>query len=242
MVALLVTFSAKAAFASEINSGIVVKLTNDARLANGEIALQQNDQLTKAAEEKAQDMINNNYFAHVSPAGKTPWFWIDKNGYDYRYAGENLAINFTNVEDQEQAWMNSPSHRENILNQKYQEIGVAVKQGVINGHSSVISVQVFGTNMSAVATIPSGENNQAVAGAENSKPLVSLAGNDFAKAGAVEGNFKFTTWQNQFESSLGLWAMAITAVGLLSFDAIIMVHRRHIKPILVAQALQNRKV
>ena len=55
--------------------------------------LAKSDMLQEAAEKKAQDMIENNYFAHTSPQGKTPWHWVEESGYDYRYAGENLAIN-----------------------------------------------------------------------------------------------------------------------------------------------------
>ena len=61
---------------------------------------------------KAQDMATLGYFAHVSPDGKTPWYWIEKVGYDYQYAGENLAINFSDSKDVTNAWMASPLHKE----------------------------------------------------------------------------------------------------------------------------------
>jgi uncharacterized protein YkwD len=232
---------ARSAFASNITADTVIKLSNAARAQAGEALLQPNDELTKAAQAKAQDMINNDYFAHVSPQGKSPWFWIDQSGYDYRYAGENLAINFTDPQDQQQAWMNSPTHRENILNQKYQDTGVAVAEGMINGHDSIVSVQLFGTTMNAVAIVPVSQDMGTVAGAENAKPVLSPIGNNFDKAGAIEGNFKFTTWRAQFGNSLGWWAMALAAIALISVDAVMLVHRKHIKPILVAQAMQSRR-
>lgn len=122
----------------------VVDLTNTARQEAGLSALEENAELDAAAQEKATDMFVNNYFDHVSPTGTTPWNWLDKNGYDYHYAGENLAINFTNAKEQHEAWMQSPTHRKNILNPKYAEIGVAVQKGFIEGNESVITVQVFG--------------------------------------------------------------------------------------------------
>ena len=103
-------------------------------------------------------MIKNDYFAHTSPAGINPWFWYEKDGYDYKYAGENLAINFLKAEDQHKAWMASPTHRKNILNDKYQEIGVAVDAGKINGQMAIIAVQEFGARDGAAAIPPDGKN------------------------------------------------------------------------------------
>ena len=90
-------------------------------------------------------MIKNDYFAHTSPQGISPWYWYDKDNYDYKYAGENLAINFLKAEDQQKAWMDSPTHRKNIFNPNYQEIGVAVAAGEINNQTAIITVQEFGT-------------------------------------------------------------------------------------------------
>jgi uncharacterized protein YkwD len=131
-------------WASEINSGTVIKLVNEARHAIGLEPLIENSKLSIAAEDKAQDMIANNYFAHTSPAGVSPWFWIEKNNYDYNHAGENLAMNFKESEAQQEAWMKSEKHRQNILNPLYKEIGIAVKQGIVKGQMTIITVQMFG--------------------------------------------------------------------------------------------------
>lgn len=125
----------------------VVVLTNKDRTANGLSELKVNTKLSEAAYQKALDMIKNDYFAHVSPSGKTPWSWMEAENYDYIYAGENLAINFKTPDATETAWMNSPSHRENILNKNYDEIGVAEAVGVINGQESVVVVAMFGTEV-----------------------------------------------------------------------------------------------
>lgn len=127
-----------------ITSSRLIELTNQERIASGLQSLKVNQQLVQAAQQKAQDMINNNYFDHNSPTGTTPWYWLDKVDYKYRAAGENLARDFTESKFLHQAWMNSSSHRANILNNKYQEIGIAVVEGIINGKRTVLAVQFFG--------------------------------------------------------------------------------------------------
>lgn len=92
-------------------------------------------------------MVQNGYFSHESPSGLTPWFWLDKVGYDYEYAGENLAVNFTNSEDVSNAWMNSPLHRANILSENYKEIGMAMHDGVYENKDTIFVVQMFGSQV-----------------------------------------------------------------------------------------------
>ncbi|MEI6553150.1 MAG: CAP domain-containing protein, partial [bacterium] len=74
-----------------------------------------------------------------------PWYWIDQTGYQYSSAGENLAVNFDYSKDVVQAWMNSPTHRANIVKAKYQEIGIGIAEGFYQGRPSVFVVQMFGT-------------------------------------------------------------------------------------------------
>jgi len=140
-------FSSAAVYAEEakLSTDAIIRLVNEARVSVGANKVLENRTLDEAAKQKAADMIKNGYFAHTSPDGKTPWYWFDKNSYDYIYAGENLAINFKNPQDQQRAWMESPLHKKNILNPKYEEIGVASIQGMINGHISNVTVQLFGT-------------------------------------------------------------------------------------------------
>ncbi len=139
------------ALASGITPAAVIELTNHARITNGLGTLTENTKLSQAAREKAEDMIKNDYFAHTSPAGLDPWYWVKKAGYAYKAAGENLAINYTDATAQESAWMKSKTHRANILNTNYRETGVAVVEGKINGQKSIVTVQLFGTPMYAVA-------------------------------------------------------------------------------------------
>lgn len=143
---LLFVFS-NVALASEINKENIIQLVNQSRNNSGIESLVENENLVRAAREKAEDMIKNNYFSHNSPTGITPWYWLDKNGYDYKYAGENLALGFSLAEDEHQAWMESPSHRKNILNPNYKEIGVAVEKGEIDKKFVTIAVQMFGSRI-----------------------------------------------------------------------------------------------
>ena len=89
-------------------------------------------------------MLANQYFAHTSPAGVTPWSWFAKNGYSYKYAGENLAVYFTSAEDVYSGWLASPTHKANIIDPRYTEIGVGVAQGEYQGYPAIFVVQHFG--------------------------------------------------------------------------------------------------
>ncbi len=139
------------ASASEINAENVIKYVNDARNEEGVPELVVSEKLTEVATAKVNDMVAHHYFAHTSPAGLTPWHWFELKGYDYKYAGENLAINFVTAEAQQSAWMKSPTHRKNIVNPNYNEIGVAVAAGEVNGATGIIAVQEFGSLAPGVA-------------------------------------------------------------------------------------------
>lgn len=145
LVVTFVAFYAGPARVSDITPGNIIKQTNGARTANNLPTLKTNASLNKAAQAKASDMIRQQYFAHISPSQVTPWAFFKQAGYSYRYAGENLAIDFAESEDIVRAWLNSPSHRRNLLSTRYTEIGVAVASGKINGTQSLLVVQMFGT-------------------------------------------------------------------------------------------------
>lgn len=132
--------------------GVLVSLTNQTRIETSLDALSSNTLLQQAAQLKANDMATKGYFAHTSPEGHEPWYWLDQVGYVYSYAGENLAVNFIDSDDVTDAWMKSPSHRANIINQNYTEIGIAVASGIYKGKNTVFVAQFFGTP--SVASIP----------------------------------------------------------------------------------------
>ena len=133
------------AYASDITIQKVIGLANADRREKGVGDLVENEKLARAAMAKAEDMIADDYFSHTAPDRATPWHWIEKENYDYNYAGENLAMDFVSVEKMNKAWLASSTHRANILNEKYKEIGVAVKEGIINGNKTIVVVQIFGS-------------------------------------------------------------------------------------------------
>ncbi|MGC9599566.1 MAG: CAP domain-containing protein [Minisyncoccia bacterium] len=136
-----------------IIANALVDSTNQARAAADLPALRESGLLDAAAQEKANDMVTNNYFAHTSPSGLTPWYWFQNVGYQFAVAGENLAVDFADSSDVTNAWLNSPEHRANIMNAGFSEIGMATAQGEFEGHPAVYVVELFGTP--PVSVIPS---------------------------------------------------------------------------------------
>lgn len=139
-------------FAANISPDEVVRLTNEKRTQAGLSALSLNSTLSQAAQAKGADMLNKGYWAHVAPDGTQPWAFFTNFGYKYRYAGENLARDFSSAGSAVEAWMNSASHRENLLSSKYKEIGIGVVEGNLAGVDTTIIVQFFGTKY--VDTLP----------------------------------------------------------------------------------------
>lgn len=137
---------------SSILPAVIVDLTNDERDSGSLSPLSRNATLDEAAREKAEHMAKNEYFAHYSPDGVSPWYWFDEVGYNYLHAGENLAVHFTESNEVVEAWMNSPTHRANIMNGEYTEIGVGTAKGEYKSRPTIFVVQLFGTpRASAVA-------------------------------------------------------------------------------------------
>ncbi len=132
-------------YATAISAEEVWQLTNEQRLKNGLPPLKSDPQLVQAATAKANDMFTHNYWAHVSPTGVQPWSFFNSAGYSYSYAGENLARDFNVSDDVVKAWMDSPTHRDNILNSKYEDIGIATVNGILDGVETTLVVQEFGT-------------------------------------------------------------------------------------------------
>lgn len=131
-------------FYADITRTALVDLANAERAKQNLPALSENPLLTKAAYMKAFDMAQNNYFNHISPNGVNPWHWFTQAGYDYKYAGENLAIGFIDSKEVQKAWIASPTHKANIVNGKYEEIGIAVLKANFQGNPATIVVQMFG--------------------------------------------------------------------------------------------------
>lgn len=153
-----VAFSTAPARVSDVTPTNIISLSNQARQSNGVGTLATNNLLSQAAKAKADDMLREQYFAHVSPSNISPWYWFNQAGYAYQSAGENLAIDYLESEDVIAAWLASPSHRSNLLSTKYKDIGVAVVTGNFQGANSILVVQMFGAPKppptTTVATAP----------------------------------------------------------------------------------------
>jgi hypothetical protein len=131
---------------ADITNSVLENFANQTRQSLGLKPLSVNEKLNQAALLKAENMVQNQYFSHTSPGGVTPWFWFLKAGYNYKYAGENLAVGFYDSKEVYDAWLNSPSHKANIVNPNYTEVGTAVLGG-FGQNNSIIVVQEFGTQL-----------------------------------------------------------------------------------------------
>lgn len=136
-------------FLAAVLPGVLVDLANGSRENVNEGKLVVHPLLVVSAQMKAEHMAKNGYFAHDSPTGESPWVWFSKAGYKFIYAGENLAVHFVDSEDVHRAWMASDSHRANILNSNFTEIGMGIAQGSIQGRNAILVVQHFGKPMFA---------------------------------------------------------------------------------------------
>lgn len=142
--------------ASSITSQSIIKLTNQERAASGLNTLNVDSRLSAAALAKANNMLEEQYWDHFGPNGETPWQFIRAQGYNYIYAGENLAKGFQTAEGVHEAWMASPTHAANIMSPNYKDIGVAVVEGVLLGKRTILVVQMFGNLTQEVAGVSTG--------------------------------------------------------------------------------------
>ncbi len=156
-------------YATDITVKKLFFLTNAKREKYGLKPLNYSKKLEEAAFLKAEDMFKKNYWSHYSPDGTPPWHFILKVGYDYEYAGENLAKNFLYSDAVVNAWMHSREHRENILNPQYTDVGFAIKNGVLQGEQTTLIVQMFGKPL---------RENEMMANVRNSKNNISNVSGD----------------------------------------------------------------
>ena len=132
--------------AKSLDPNEIIKWTNYYRTQNNLSPLAENELLAGAATAKVNDMLDKQYFAHVSPDGKSVTDLLAAEGYQYKLVGENLALgDFQNEKDLVDAWMASPGHRANILKPDYKEIGMATKLDKYEGRTTWMAVQTFGT-------------------------------------------------------------------------------------------------
>lgn len=161
-------------FATDISVDKLYQLTNEQRQKNNLPLLSLNSALSLAAQRKAENMLAENYWSHYSPDGKTPWDYILGAGYKYEYAGENLAKNFLFSNGVIDAWMNSATHRDNLLKRNYTEVGYAIVNGILNGEQTTIVVQELGkpmTNSFNPPSVEASETTQNIPAISEIKPV-----------------------------------------------------------------------
>lgn len=131
-------------YSSGISASDLVAYTNSERAKANLPLLSENTSLDKAAALHAADMTSLHYYAHKSPSGFEPWHWYGVAGYNYSYAGENIAEGYQTAATVVEAWMHSPEHKANILNPKYTEVGFAVTCGVTD-RETTLTVAEYGS-------------------------------------------------------------------------------------------------
>jgi hypothetical protein len=219
-------------YASSISSFQVVEKTNLEREKAGLKPLKVNKRLSEAALAKAQDMFDNQYWAHTSPNDKDPWFFIKEAGYVYKLAGENLARDFSNTPEMLSAWMASPTHRANIMNPNYQEIGIAVVDGKLQGFETTLVVQMFGTLKEGAESISAEAvsikdydqlTDRKFISADNQDYRPVLAGS-IIPAGTLQGSPPLFSPLHLLKASF--LSVIILIVLTLVYDALVIGHRR----------------
>jgi uncharacterized protein YkwD len=154
------------AFATSMSRNGLLDETNRQRERFNAAPLRLNSNLSEAAQAKAEDMASRNYWSHTTPDGKQPWVFIEKYDYQYSKAGENLAYGFLNPRETVAGWMNSPSHRDNLLDYDFRDVGF--------GYVNIDNYQNNGNQTVVVALYGTTENIPLVASENKSEPQPSI--------------------------------------------------------------------
>ncbi len=219
-------------FLAAVVRSAVISFTLEARASEGGPVLIESETLNAAAQAKAEDMATLGYFSHVGPDGEQPWVWLERAGYNYVAAGENLAVRFNDSKDVVDAWMASPTHHANIVKPVYQEIGIGIADGEYKGSRATFVVQYFGTPIGGTAIAPASDTAVAAGtGIPQVTPDAVVAG---AQASApqtyIQQSLRFIS--DTFKS-LGLgayWALAGVAALLGVVIALTFFIRIQVQP------------
>lgn len=141
-------------YQSKLTSSSLLAATNKLRLANHQRPLAQNAQLTAVATTKASDMVKQNYLGLFSPGGQPTWSLATNGGYAYQKLGENLAYGFTSADQAISAWSTNPSHRANLLDPSYSQIGLATQTtaNFMDKGPQTVIVALYGAPVGATTT------------------------------------------------------------------------------------------
>ncbi len=220
-------------YAANISPTEVIRLTNDQRTANGLSPLTENTTLDSAALAKGNDMLAKGYWAHFAPDGTSPWSFFTSFGYKYQYAGENLARDFSDAGSAVSAWMNSPTHKENILNPHYKEVGIGVVEGSLAGADTTIIVQFFGAALGGSPSIPLTKAKEATTEKPASQSAVASPAPVFVlatpsptpQAVVMPSVSKSISSPFAFTKNLSLGVVGLLLL-VLSIDLIVVRHKR----------------
>lgn len=150
------------AITKAFGSSDIIRLSNQARDQLNRKPLATNTKLMNAAQLKAEDMAKIKYFAHTAPDGTIAWDYFKKVDYPYEVAGENLAITNETADAVINGWLNSPTHRENLLSNQYTDFGIGMSTfGDYQGHNNTVVIVALYGRQAAVqeptaATNPAG--------------------------------------------------------------------------------------
>lgn len=148
--AAILAWPKQSAFELSLSPDNLLNLVNQDRAVQGLKAFKMNSGLTRAAYQKAEHMLKNSYFSHTSPRGLTPWDFIKEQNFQYSFAGENLAMNYTSSYELQKDFLESPSHRENLLSPLYSDVGIAVVEGKFQGQGVTITVELFASPINSL--------------------------------------------------------------------------------------------
>lgn len=220
----------KTAYLSSITSERLVELTNIEREEAGSGWLKKNVYLEEAALRKAEAILQTQTFDH-NIKGRKFSSWVKDVGYEYSYVGENLAIDFLSAEGVVNAWMESESHKKNLLNNEYKEIGIAVVEGDFSGSQTIIVAQIFATPLKINVPIEIAARNEYL------NPMPFTAGM------AKEEHQQISPWAIIIKSKNVFYVMLISLMagaGALFFLSVLPKMRLHILPLLAKES-HNKK-
>lgn len=164
------------AYATNVSRSGLLHATNDQRFKEGVTTLTIDEQLNQAAQAKAEDMVTRNYWSHQTPEGSEPWTFILNTDYDYLKAGENLAFGFDSSTDTVKGWMTSETHRKNMLDENYQEVGFGLANSKnFNGSGPATVVVAMYATPAEQPAILSNSTSPAILGQNQSISNAGLA-------------------------------------------------------------------
>ncbi len=205
-------------YATDMSISSLLQETNAQRGDEKLAALTANAKLNAAAQAKADDMAKRNYWSHNTPDGTQPWTFLTTAGYEFEAAGENLAYGFDTSDATIQAWMNSPGHRANIMNSKFQEVGFGIAnvsnyQGY--GEQTLV-VAMYGAPSATAAASPATPQAQDTSG--GLPETIMNASNDAASSQKVARI-------ELLASGLTSWSVfAVSALTMAALGIFIMRH------------------